>query len=55
MLDANWPCFFERMWGFPKIRGTIEGVPIVSIVIFWGTTLGPRILGDYYMELTNTM
>ena len=23
-------------WGFPKIRGTILGVPIIRIIVFWG-------------------
>ena len=34
-------------WGFPKIRGTILGVPLLGIVIFWGLSWGPLILGNY--------
>ena len=28
--------FFGRKWGFPKIRGTILGVPIIRTIVFWG-------------------
>ena len=28
------------MWGFPKIRGTILGVPIIRIIIFFGQYSG---------------
>ena len=24
------------MWGFPIIRGTILGVPIIRIIVYWG-------------------
>ena len=34
-------------WGFPKIRGTLLGVPIKRIVVLWGLHLGPLILGNY--------
>ena len=27
--------------GFPKIRGTILGVPITRIIIYWGLYWGP--------------
>ena len=33
------------MWGFPNIRGTILGVPIVRIILFQGLYWGPLILG----------
>ena len=23
------------MWGFPKIRGTVLGVPIIGTIVFW--------------------
>ena len=26
----------EGIWGFPKIRGTFLGVPIIRTIIFWG-------------------
>ena len=29
------------IWGFPKIRGTFLGVPIIRIIVYWG----PLILG----------
>ena len=26
----------RKIWGFPKIRGTFFGVPIIRIIVFWG-------------------
>ena len=37
-------------WGFPKIRGTFLGVPIIRIIIFWGLYWGPHILGNYHIH-----
>ena len=37
------------IWGFPKIRGTILGVPIIRILVYWGLHLGPLILGNYHI------
>ena len=34
--------------GFPKIRGTILGVPIIRTIVFWGLYWGPLILGNYH-------
>ena len=31
----------------PKIRGTLLGVPIIRIIVFWGLYWGPLILGNY--------
>ena len=28
------------IWGFPKIRGTILGVPIIRIIVYWGLYWG---------------
>ena len=39
------------IWGFPNIRGTFLGVPIIRILVFWGLYWGPFILGNYYMTL----
>ena len=39
------------MWGFPKIRGTLLGVPIIRIIVFWGLHWGPPILGNYHVLL----
>ena len=36
--------------GFPKIRGTILGVPIVRTIVYWGSILGSPILGNYHMS-----
>ena len=38
-------------WGFPKIRGTFLGVPIIRIIIFWGLHWGPPVLGNYQVDL----
>ena len=37
-------------WGFPKIKGTFLGVPIIRTIVFLGLYLGPLILGNYHME-----
>ena len=29
------------IWGFPKIRGTILGIPIIRTIIVWGPEWGP--------------
>ena len=31
--------------GFPKSRGTLLGLPIIRITIFWGLYWGPLIFG----------
>ena len=31
--------------GFPKIRGTFLGVPMIRIILFWG----PVVLGNYHI------
>ena len=33
-------------WGFPKIRDTLLGVPIIRIIVFWGLYWGSLILGE---------
>ena len=38
-----------QKWGFPKISGTILGVPIIRIIVCWGLFWGPPILGNYQM------
>ena len=32
-----------HVWEFPKIRGTLLGVLIIRIIIFWGLHWGPLI------------
>ena len=37
-------------WGFPKIRGTVLGVPIIRTIVFLGLYWGSRLfLGEYHM------
>ena len=33
---GRWGC----IWGFPKIRGTFLGVPVLRIIKFWGLYIG---------------
>ena len=41
----------NAIWGFPKIRCTLLGVPIIRTIVFWGLYWGPLILGNYHMSL----
>ena len=38
------------IWGFPKIRGTLLGVPIIRTTVFGGLYWGPLILGNYHLS-----
>ena len=42
--------FLRLIWGFPKIRGTFLGVPIIRTIVFWGLHWGPLILGNYHID-----
>ena len=42
---------YISIWGFPKIMGTLLGVPIIRVIVFWGLYWGPLILGNYYMYI----
>ena len=35
--------FVRITWGFPKIRGTFLGVPIIRTIVYWGLYWGPLI------------
>ena len=39
----------KTIWRFPKIRGTILGVPIIRIIIFWDLNWGTLIWGNYHI------
>ena len=41
------------MWGFPTIRGTILGVPLIRARVFGGIYWGPLILGNYHVSLSS--
>ena len=41
------PAWDADVWGFPKIRGTILGVPIIRTIVVWGIYWGSLILGNY--------
>ena len=32
---------YDPTWGFPKIGGTLLGVPIIRIIVFWGLHWDP--------------
>ena len=36
--------------GFPKIRGTFLGIPIIRTIVYWGLYWGSLILGNYRNE-----
>ena len=36
-------------WGFPKVRGTLLGVPIIRIIVFCSLYQGPFILGNNHV------
>ena len=40
-----------NIWGFPKIRGTFLGVPIIRTIVYWGLYWVPPILGNYHIKL----
>ena len=44
---------YRGLWGlgFPKIKGTILGVPIIRTIVFWSLCRGPLILGKYRLGL----
>ena len=37
-------------WGFPKTRGSTQGVPIIRTIVFGGLYSGPPILGNYHIH-----
>ena len=39
----------RNIWGFPKIRGILLGVPIIRTIVFWGLYWGSLILGKYHI------
>ena len=39
----------DNIWGFPKIRGTFLGVPIIRTIVYWGLYWGTLILGNYHI------
>ena len=39
----------QAIWGFPNIRGTIWGVPIMRARVFEGLHKGPQILGSHHI------
>ena len=48
---ASVSTFPEKMWGFPEIRGTFLGIPIIRIIVFGSLYWGSSILGNYHVIL----
>ena len=46
------PDLAVQIWGFPKTRGTLLGVPIIRTRVFWGLCWGPLILGNYHDKVS---
>ena len=44
-LDGRIPAIL----GFPKIRGTFLGIPIIRTIVFWGLYWGTLILGNCHI------
>ena len=40
-----------NIWGFPRIRGTVLGVPIIRTIVFWGLEVGVLYSGKLPYEL----
>ena len=41
----SWTLGDYNIWGFPQIRDTFLGVPIIRIIVFWGLYLGSPCFG----------
>ena len=44
-----------HIWGFPKIRGSFLGVPIIRVIIFGDLNWSTPIWGNYHIWLRNTV
>ena len=40
---------YTHIWGFPKMKGTIVGVPIIRTLVYWGLYCVLPILENYHM------
>ena len=45
-LHPNLKVPYSRIWRFPRIRGTMLGVPIIRIRVCWGLYWGPLVSGS---------
>ena len=39
-----------EIWGFPKIRGTLLGIPTKRTLVHWGLYWGSLVLGNFHVE-----
>ena len=50
MASSGLPQIRTLIWVFPKIRGTILGVPIIRIIVYWGLYWGSLISGNDHIQ-----
>ena len=36
LICKPYPTTKKNLWGFPKHRGTVLGIPMIRVVVFWG-------------------
>ena len=48
-ITFNLLATFGGIWGFPKIKGTFLGLPIIRTRVLWGLHWGPLILRNYHI------
>ena len=41
----------KPIWGFPKIRGTFLGAPLIRTLVYWALYWGTLILGNYHIHI----
>ena len=51
IIFSCWALRLIGIWGFPKIRVTFLGVPIIRIIVFSGLYWGSLVLGNYHIIL----
>ena len=48
-VDGSYNWDPRDIWGFPNIRGTFLGVPIIRTIVFWGPYWAPPIEGNCHI------
>ena len=49
--DSSGCRHLRRISGFPKIRVTFLGIPMIRTIVYWGLYWGTLILGNCHMAL----
>ena len=42
---------YTHIWGFPRMKGTLVGVPIIRTIVYWGLYCALPILENYHMYI----